>query len=151
MEQVRGGHRMTPDANLDPKVAALVSAAFDKSWPFVKTDPELAHVDRQEVRTRLAQNLARIAQGGSRTPRSVSCGANAARRSSAHSKTRWVVFPVAPRRSRRGDPRCGDPCSGAGGPACAGTTPGRSVGPHITPGASRPPDARAWWRVRTAG
>src|SRR2546429_9088546 len=57
---------MTPDANLDPKVAALVSAAFDKSWPFVKTDPELAHVDRQEVRTRLAQNLARIAQGGER-------------------------------------------------------------------------------------
>src|SRR2546427_330233 len=40
---------MTPDANLDPKVAALVSAAFDKSWPFVKTDPELAHVDRQEA------------------------------------------------------------------------------------------------------
>jgi hypothetical protein len=57
---------MTPDANLDPKVATLVSAAFDKSWPFVKTDPELAHVDRQEVRTRLAQNLARIAQGGER-------------------------------------------------------------------------------------
>ena len=57
---------MTPDANLDPKVATLVSAAFDKSWPFVKADPELAHVDRQEVRTRLAQNLARIAQGGER-------------------------------------------------------------------------------------
>ena len=57
---------MIPDANLDPNVAALVSAAFDKSWPFVNTDPGLAHVDRQEVRTRLAQNLTRIAQGGER-------------------------------------------------------------------------------------
>ena len=57
---------MIPDANLDPTLAALVSAAFDKSWSFVETDPELAHVDRQEVRTRLAQNLTRIAQGGDR-------------------------------------------------------------------------------------
>lgn len=57
---------MTPDANLDPKLAGLVSAAFDKSWPFVKADPELAHVDRQEVRTGLAQNLTRIAQDGER-------------------------------------------------------------------------------------
>ena len=57
---------MAPDANLNPTLAALVSAAFDKSWPFVETDPELAHVDRQEVRTRLAQNLTRIAQGGER-------------------------------------------------------------------------------------
>ena len=57
---------MTPDANFDPKIAELVSAAFDKSWPFVKTDPELAHVDREEMRTQLAQNLARIAQDGER-------------------------------------------------------------------------------------
>jgi len=57
---------MAPDANLNPTLAALVSAAFDKSWSFVETDPELAHVDRQEVRTRLAQNLTRIAQDGER-------------------------------------------------------------------------------------
>jgi hypothetical protein len=52
------------DANLDPKVAELVNAAFDKSWQFVKTDPELAHADPQEMRTRLGQSLARLAQNG---------------------------------------------------------------------------------------
>jgi hypothetical protein len=57
---------MPPDANLDPKIAELVSAAFDKSWLFVKTDPELAHVDRQVIRRQLARSLARIAQGGER-------------------------------------------------------------------------------------
>src|SRR5260221_14458696 len=56
----------TWDANLDPKVAELVNAAFDKSWQFVKTDPELAHADLQEMRTRLGQNLARLAQNGER-------------------------------------------------------------------------------------
>src|SRR5260370_29134593 len=54
----------TWDANLDPKVAELVNAAFDKSWQFVKTDPELAHADLQEMRTRLGQNLSRLAQNG---------------------------------------------------------------------------------------
>ncbi len=54
----------TWDANLDPKVAELVNAAFDKSWQFVKTDPELAHADPTEMRTRLGQNLARLAQNG---------------------------------------------------------------------------------------
>ena len=57
---------MPPEANLDPKIAELVSEAFDKSWPFVKTDPELAHVDRQVIRRQLARSLARIAQGGER-------------------------------------------------------------------------------------
>ena len=57
---------MTVEANLDPKLAELVSAAFDKSWSFVKTDPELAHVDRQEIRRQLARSLAHIAQGGER-------------------------------------------------------------------------------------
>ena len=28
---------------LDPQVAELVDAAFAKLWPFVKTDPGLAH------------------------------------------------------------------------------------------------------------
>jgi hypothetical protein len=54
------------DANLDPDVVGLVDAAFDKSWQFVRTDPHLAHRDRDEMRTRLAQNLARLAQDGER-------------------------------------------------------------------------------------
>jgi tellurite resistance protein len=56
----------TWDASLDPEIAALVNAAFDKSWQFVKTDPELAHSDPQEMRIRLAQSLARLAQNGER-------------------------------------------------------------------------------------
>jgi hypothetical protein len=54
------------DATLDAESAELVNAAFDKSWQFVKTDPELAHGDPQEMRTRLAQSLARLAQNGER-------------------------------------------------------------------------------------
>ena len=57
---------MAWDANLDPQVAELVNAAFDKSWQFVKTDPELAHGDPQEMRAQLGQNLARLAQNGER-------------------------------------------------------------------------------------
>src|SRR5215510_2975508 len=57
---------MAWDANLDPEIAELVNAAFDKSWQFVKTDPELAHGDPQEMRTRLSQNLALLAQNGER-------------------------------------------------------------------------------------
>ena len=57
---------MAWDANLDPKIAELVNAAFDKSWQFVKTDPELARGDPQEMRTRLGENLARLAQNGER-------------------------------------------------------------------------------------
>jgi hypothetical protein len=57
---------MAWDTSLDPKIAELVNAAFDKSWQFVKTDPELAHEDPQEMRTRLAQSLARLAQNGER-------------------------------------------------------------------------------------
>ena len=51
---------------LDPQVAELVHAAFAKSWPFVKTDPGLAHDDPQEMRTRLADRLRRLAQNGER-------------------------------------------------------------------------------------
>lgn len=54
------------DADLDPGIADLVDAAFDKSWQFVRTDPQLAHRDRDEMRNRLAQNLARLAQDGER-------------------------------------------------------------------------------------
>jgi hypothetical protein len=51
---------------LDPQLAELVDAAFQKSWAFVKTDPELAHDDPLEMRTRLADRLARLAQNGER-------------------------------------------------------------------------------------
>ena len=54
------------DATLDPEIADLVSAAFDKSWQFVKTDPELAHGDMDEMRTRLSGRLTRLAQNGER-------------------------------------------------------------------------------------
>jgi hypothetical protein len=57
---------MTWDANLDPKIAELVNVAFDKSWQFVKTDPELADGNPREMRTRLAESLARLAQDGER-------------------------------------------------------------------------------------
>jgi hypothetical protein len=79
---------MAWDANLDPKIAELVNAAFDKSWQFVKTDPELAHGDPQEMRTRLGQNLARTSAicGGWQMPRLVNCGANEVRLS-----MRWIL------------------------------------------------------------
>jgi hypothetical protein len=51
---------------LDAETADLVSAAFDKSWQFVKTDPELAQGDLDEMRTQLAKSLARLAQSGER-------------------------------------------------------------------------------------
>jgi hypothetical protein len=57
---------MSRTANLDPATAELVSAAFDKSWQFVKTDPALAHPDPQQLRARLAESLARLAQDGER-------------------------------------------------------------------------------------
>jgi hypothetical protein len=57
---------MSWNANLDPDTAELVSAAFEKSWQFVKTDPELAHPDPQHMRARLAESLARLAQSGER-------------------------------------------------------------------------------------
>ena len=57
---------MAWDANLDPKIAELVNTAFDKSWQFVKPDPELAYGDPEEMRTRLGQNLTRLAQNGER-------------------------------------------------------------------------------------
>jgi len=52
---------------LDPVSAAdLVSAAFDKSWQFVRTDPALAHGDMGEMRIRLSRRLMRLAQDGER-------------------------------------------------------------------------------------
>jgi hypothetical protein len=57
---------MPREASLDPEVAELVDAAFDKSWQFVRTDPELAHNDRDELRAGLARSLTRLAEDGER-------------------------------------------------------------------------------------
>jgi hypothetical protein len=54
------------DATLDPEIADLVRSAFDKSWQFVKTDPQLAHADMDEIRTRLSNRLTRLASNGER-------------------------------------------------------------------------------------
>jgi hypothetical protein len=51
---------------LDPEVSDLVTTAFDKSWQFVRTDPELAHNDMHEMRARLSRHITRLAQGGER-------------------------------------------------------------------------------------
>jgi hypothetical protein len=51
---------------LDPDTADLISAAFDKSWQFVSTDPALAHSDMDEMRTQLASRLMRLAHDGER-------------------------------------------------------------------------------------
>jgi hypothetical protein len=51
---------------LDAETADLVATAFDKSWQFVRTDPELAHNDIDEMRTRLSTHIARLAQSGER-------------------------------------------------------------------------------------
>src|SRR5919201_1048989 len=141
MEQARGGHRMIPDANLDPKVAALVSAAFDKSWPFVKTDPELAHVDRQERRTRLAQNLTRIAQDGERDMWRLANAAIGQLRGERHAAER--------RHPKTSLGRI--PLVAAGGILFVRDDPKpiRGSAPHA--GASCPPGATAGSRVRIAG
>jgi hypothetical protein len=57
---------VTWDPNLDPKIADLVDVAFEKSWQFVRTDPELAHRDLREMRARLTESLRRLAQSGER-------------------------------------------------------------------------------------
>ena len=54
------------DLTLDPEVSDLVSAAFDKSWQFVRTDPELAHNDMNEMRASLSRHIMRLAEGGER-------------------------------------------------------------------------------------
>ena len=57
---------VTWDPNLDPKITDLVDVAFEKSWQFVRTDPELAHRDLREMRARLTESLRRLAQSGER-------------------------------------------------------------------------------------
>jgi hypothetical protein len=54
------------DLTLDSKISDLVSTAFDKSWQFVRTDPELAHNDMNEMRSMLSRHIMRLAEGGER-------------------------------------------------------------------------------------
>jgi hypothetical protein len=71
-EVVEGGlgqgvrHMPMKAETLNPETADLVSAAFDKSWQFVRTDPALAHSDMDEMRIRLSRRLMRLAQDGER-------------------------------------------------------------------------------------
>ena len=51
---------------LDPETSDLVTTAFNKSWQFVRTDPELAHNDMNEMRARLSHHIMRLAEGGER-------------------------------------------------------------------------------------
>jgi hypothetical protein len=57
---------MIANVSLDVETADLVSSAFDKSWQFVRTDPELAHNDMDEMRVRLSRHITRLAQNGER-------------------------------------------------------------------------------------
>ena len=54
------------ELDFDPETAVLVRAAFDKSWQFVKGDPELAHNDFGEMRALLSRHIARLARSGER-------------------------------------------------------------------------------------
>jgi hypothetical protein len=51
---------------LDAETADLVSAAFAKSWQFVRTDPELGHDDTDAMRIRLSRHLESLAKYGER-------------------------------------------------------------------------------------
>jgi len=54
------------DLTLEAEVSDLVTTAFDKSWQFVRTDPELAHNDMNEMRASLSRHIMRLAEGGER-------------------------------------------------------------------------------------
>jgi len=51
---------------LEPELSDLVTSAFEKSWQFVRTDPELAHNDMNEMRALLSRHIDRLAQNGER-------------------------------------------------------------------------------------
>ncbi len=57
---------MTNNDTLDPETADLVSAAFEKSWRFVRTAPALAHDDINAMRTRLSRHVETLAKYGER-------------------------------------------------------------------------------------
>jgi hypothetical protein len=51
---------------LDSELSDLVTSAFEKSWQFVRTDPELAHNDMNEMRRLLSRHIDRLAYNGER-------------------------------------------------------------------------------------
>ena len=51
---------------IDLGTSRLVSMAFEKSWQFVRTDPELAHIDVTALRAQLAMHLKALANNGER-------------------------------------------------------------------------------------
>ena len=57
---------MTAGDTLEPEITDLVSAAFEKSWRFVSSDPELARDDMSAMRARLSRHLESLARGGER-------------------------------------------------------------------------------------
>src|SRR5437868_6884236 len=58
---VRGMEKALPR-----EVEDLIHAAFEKSWPFVSTDPVLAEGNADNLRVRLSLRLQRLAQSGER-------------------------------------------------------------------------------------
>ena len=57
---------MMNNDTLDRETADLVSAAFEKSWGFVTTDPKLADDDMETMRIRLSRHLQSLAKNGER-------------------------------------------------------------------------------------
>ena len=57
---------MTNSHTMKAETADLVSAAFAKSWQFVRTDPELGHDDSDAMRFRLSRHLESLAKYGER-------------------------------------------------------------------------------------
>jgi hypothetical protein len=57
---------MMNNETLDRETAELVSAAFEKSWAFVATDPKLADDDMEAMRARLSRHLRSLAENGER-------------------------------------------------------------------------------------
>jgi hypothetical protein len=62
----REGSGMMNSDTLDSETADLVSAAFEKSWGFVTTDPKLADDDMETMRIRLSRHLQSLAKNGER-------------------------------------------------------------------------------------
>jgi hypothetical protein len=57
---------MRNSSELDPETADLVSAAFARSWRFVRSDPELGYDDTDAMRIRLSRHLESLAKYGER-------------------------------------------------------------------------------------
>ena len=89
------------DVTLEPEVADLVSAAFDRSWQFVKTDPELAHVEMDQKRAQLSRHL--NAFSSERGARPMAIGEQGDWRATSRTKHRPVVLIFSNGVARRAD------------------------------------------------